>query len=136
MTLDALLDENNAEEARQGGVAAGRDERNRAEDVFYQAVSEGKYWGEDERFSPRKYIENSGKEVVSFLDDNGEVKPYNRMTELEKKSFRNYISAERTTRTDGVMVGGLNPIYGGAPITMDAAMNNAEINRKEFMGEK
>ena len=104
--------------------------------MFYQAVSEGKYWGEDERFSPKKYIENSGREVVNFLDGNGEVKPYNQMTELEKESFRRYISAERTTRADGVMVGGLNPIYGKAPIEMDAAMNDAETKRKEFMGKK
>ena len=108
MALDALLDENNAEVARQEGVAAGHKERKWADDVFYQAVSEGKYWGEDERFSPKKYIENSGREVVNFLDSNGEVKPYNQMTEREKESFRRYISAERTTRADGVMVGGLN----------------------------
>ena len=58
------------------------------------------------------------------------------MTEREKESFRRYISAERTTRADGVMVGGLNPIYREAPIAMDAAMNNAETKRKEFMGKK
>jgi len=136
MALDALLDENNAEVARQEGVAAGHKERKWADDVFYQAVSEGKYWGEDERFSPKKYIENSGREVVNFLDSNGEVKPYNQMTEREKESFGRYISAERTTRADGVMVGGLNPIYREAPIAMDAAMNNAETKRKEFMGKK
>lgn len=35
-----------------------------------------------------------------------------------------------------MVVGGLNPIYREAPIAMDAAMNDAEIKRKEFMGEK
>ena len=39
-------------------------------------------------------------------------------------------------RPDGVMVGGLGSIYGQAPITMDAAMNNAEINRENFMKKK
>ena len=136
MTLDALLDQNNAEVARGEGAAAGFEERDRAGDVFYQAVSEGKYWGEDERFSPKNYIENGEGEVVSFLDDNGEVKPYSQMTDHEKKSFRSYISAEQMMRPDGVLVGGLGPIYGQAPITMDAAMNNAEINRENFMKKK
>ena len=35
-----------------------------------------------------------------------------------------------------MMVGGLNPIYREAPIAMDAAMNDAETKRKEFMGKK
>ena len=125
LSLDAMLSEEHAAAANAEGLEAHNGLEGSMRDSIYQAISEGKYWGNDPARAPEKFLAEVDEDS-SFLDDNGNVIPYDKMTAKQAGKFRDYVQSE----------GGLGGIYKPVLEKPGPALEYAEHRRKVALGEK
>lgn len=125
LSLEAMLSEEHAAAANRDGLEAHNGLEKSMRDSIYQAISEGNYWGNDPARTPQEFLAETSKED-SFLDDNGNVIPYDKMTAEQAGRFRDYVQSE----------GGLGGVYKPVLEKPGPALEYAEHRRKVALGEK
>ena len=92
---------------------------------IYQAISEGNYWGDDPTRTPQEYLAKH-KDGTSFLDEEGNVIPYDQMNEKQAREFQEYVTSKD----------GLRRVFRPVLTHGNYALDHAELERQEALGEK
>lgn len=122
-TLDALLSENNHNNAMKGQVSSHQVLEMAMQDAMFQAISTGDYWG-DPPITPQEFIAEHG-DMKSFLRPDNSVIPYSEMDTNQREAFRQYV-----TGTDG-----LGSYTQSTRNGIMSSLNDAETERQEALND-
>jgi hypothetical protein len=124
-TLDTLLSNYDAAGLKVLNTGGHEGMEMSMQSSIYQAISEGNYWGDDPTRTPQEYLAKH-KDGTSFLDEEGNVIPYDQMNEKQAREFQEYVTSKD----------GLRRVFRPVLTHGNYALDHAELERQEALGEK